>query len=125
MGGPGAGRAGSMIVIFILLIPILALAGLMIAGVLVVIQWALEGIFDHRVGVYFGYAELLTVLGVIAFILYKSDEVCGRGSSSCIDGGEIFAVFAFALVCSLVLIVMPLVLVSTLRLSKWSANRAT
>jgi L-cystine uptake protein TcyP (sodium:dicarboxylate symporter family) len=95
----------------------------MVAGVLVVIQWALERVFRHRVGVYFGYAELLTALGVIAFILYKSDEVCGRGSPSCIDGGEAFAVIPYALVGWLGLIVMPLVLVSTLRLSQWSASR--
>jgi L-cystine uptake protein TcyP (sodium:dicarboxylate symporter family) len=114
-----------MIVVLILSVVISGLAGLMVAGVLVVIQWVLEGIFRHHVGVYFGYAELLTALGLIAFILYKSDEICGRGSPSCIDGGEFFAGIPFVLVGLLGLIVMPLVLVSTLRLSKWSANRAT
>jgi L-cystine uptake protein TcyP (sodium:dicarboxylate symporter family) len=113
-----------MIVLF-LFVAISGLAGLMVAGVLVAIQWTLERAFRHRVGVYFGYAELLTALGVITLILYKADEVCGRGSRSCIDGGEFLAVIAFGLVGSLGLIVMPLVLVSTLRLSKWSANRAT
>jgi hypothetical protein len=112
-----------MMVLF-LLVAISGLAGFMVAGVLVVTQWALERMFRHRVGVHVGYAELLMVLGLIAFTLYKSDEVCGRGSSNCIDGGEFLAVFSFALVGSLVLIVMPLVLLSTLRLSKWSANRA-
>jgi hypothetical protein len=111
--------------ILFLLVAISGLAGLMIAGVLVATQWALEKAFRHRVGVYFGYAELLAAMGVIAFILYKSDEVCGQGSLSCMDGGEHVAVMGFALVGSLVLIVMPLVLLSTLRLSQWSANRAT
>jgi hypothetical protein len=60
----------------------------MIAGVLVATQWALESVFHHRVGVYFGYAELLTAMVVIAFILYESDEICGRGSRNCMDGGE-------------------------------------
>ena len=103
-----------MIILF-LLVAISGLAGLMVAGVFVATQWALERVFRHRVGVYFGYAELLTTMGVIAFILYKSDEVCGSGSRNCIDGGEHVAVMAFALVGSLVLIVMPLVLLSTLR----------
>jgi hypothetical protein len=111
-----------MIVLF--LVAISGLAGLMVAGVFVATQWALERVFRPRVGVYFGYAELLTAMAVIAFILYKSDEVCGRGSPNCTDGGEHVAVMAFALVGSLVLIVMPLVFLSTLRLSKWSANRA-
>jgi hypothetical protein len=112
-------------IVLVLLVVLSSLAGLMVAGVLVAIQWALERAFRHRVGVYFGYAEFLTALGVITLILYKTDEVCGRGSRSCIDGGELLAVIAFALAGSLGLIVMPLVLVSTLRLSKWSANRTT
>jgi hypothetical protein len=114
-----------MIEIFVLFVVISGLAGLMVAGVLVLIQWALEGIFRHHVGVYFGYTELLTALGLIAFILYKSDEVCGRVSPRCTEGGELFAGVPFVLVGLLGLIVMPIVLVSTLRLSKWSADRAT
>jgi hypothetical protein len=114
-----------VIVILILFVVISGLAGLMLAGVLVVIQWALEGIFRHQVGVYFGYAELLTALGLIAFILYKSDEVCGHGPPRCIDGGELFAGIPFVLVGLLGLIVVPIVLVSTLRLSQRSVNRAT
>jgi hypothetical protein len=113
-----------MIILF-LIVAISGLAAFMVAGVLVAIQWSVEGMFRHRVGVYFGYAELLMTLGLIAFILYKSDEVCGRQSHNCIDGGEIVAFFAFALVVSLALIVIPLVILSTRRLSKWSANRAT
>ena len=112
-----------MIVLF-LIVAISGLAGFIIAGVLVVTQWVVEGIFRHRTGVYFGCAELLMVLGLIAFILNKSEEVCGRGSRSCIDGGEFAAVFAFALVVSLGVIVMPLIVLSTVRLSKWSGNRA-
>src|SRR3954447_22340033 len=113
-----------MIVLF-LIVMVSGLAGSMVAGVLVVAQWAVEGIFRHHAGVYFGYVELLIVLGLIAFILKKSDEVCGRRSPQCIEGGEIVAVLAFGLVVSLALIVIPLVLLSMLRLSKWSANRAT
>jgi hypothetical protein len=111
-------------IVLCLLVATSGLAGLLLAGVLVVSQWAIEGIFRHRAGVYVGYAEVLIMLGLIAFILYKSDEVCGRGSRNCIDGGEMVALFAFALVVSLILIVIPLLVLSSVRLSKWSANRA-
>ena len=93
----------------------------MIAGVLAVIQWTLEGILHYRVGVYFGYVTLLTAPVLIAFIFYKVDESCARGL--CIDGGEFGIFIGFALMVSLGLIVMPLVLVSTLRLLKSSKTR--
>jgi hypothetical protein len=108
---------------FLLLIVVIAdiLGGLMIAGVLAAIQWTLEGIFHHRAGVYFGYATLLTIPVLITFIFYKVDEACARGL--CIDGGEFGIFVGFALMVSLGLIVMPLVLVSTLRLLKSSKTR--
>jgi len=110
---------------FALVVAAAALLGLMIASILVAIQWVMEGMFRRRLGVYCGYAELIAVLGLIAFILHKSEEKCGVGSRTCIDGGEWFAVFTFLFAGILGLIVMPVVFVSVLRLSKWSAHRAT
>ncbi|MFL5314840.1 MAG: hypothetical protein ACJ8A0_07155, partial [Microvirga sp.] len=68
----------------ILLVAAGALLGLMIACVLVAIQWVMEGMFHRRVGVYCGYAELIAVLGLIAFVLHKAEEKCGAGSRTCI-----------------------------------------
>src|SRR4051812_9067109 len=109
----------------LVLIAVASLIGFLIAGVLVAAQWTIEGALRCRVGVYFGYAELLIVLIVIAFAYYKIDEACGVGSRTCIDGGEFLALAGAALIGSLGLIVMPIVLLSTLRLSKWSASRQT
>jgi hypothetical protein len=97
------------------------LGALMIAGVLAVIQWTLEGMFHHRTGVYFGYAAILAIPVLIACMFFSMDEACARGL--CTDGGEFGMVVGFALMISLSVIVMPLVLISTLRLLNSSKTR--
>jgi hypothetical protein len=49
----------------LLLIAVAVLIGLIAAGILVAIQWSVEGIFRHRVGIYLGYAEVFAVLATI------------------------------------------------------------
>jgi hypothetical protein len=110
-----------------------ALCGLATVGVLVGIQWALEWIFSRRLGFYCGCVEICLVLGLLGFSVYVLNGACDRyvvegtdqlSPNSCQGGGGVVVLFAYALVGSMGLIVLPLLVFSTWRLAKRPTKRA-
>jgi H+/Cl- antiporter ClcA len=84
--------------------------------------WTVEIVFGRRIGVYLSYATILIVASFAAWVAYdflrpcESVEVTPRHSCE-------WSVLYFLLLGSLVLLTIPSLVLSTIRLRKWSHVR--
>jgi H+/Cl- antiporter ClcA len=95
---------------------------LALAALLGATFWAVEIMFGRRIGVYLSYATILIVASFAAWLVYDLSRPCEfveeRPRHSCE-----WSVLYFLLLASLVLLTIPLLVLSTTMLKKWSDPR--
>jgi hypothetical protein len=100
---------------------------LALAPIIAALSWPVEAVLRRRIGVYFGYVVMFAVAYLIARFAQSEIMECGFGgncselSSPNCDCG--FSLLFKLLIIFLAFVTMPLLLVSQMKLKKWSQSR--
>jgi hypothetical protein len=101
------------------------LLGLALALALIIaaLSWAIEAVLRHRIGFYLGYGVMFVVAFII--LIQASFEIkdCGLFKFGYVEGICELSPLLQLLSAGFILITMPLVLVSQMKLKKWSQSR--
>src|SRR6266481_1638134 len=92
------------------------------ASVLSALCWLIEMTVGRQIGVYAGYAAALAVVLMIVRSIYASLECYGASGSWC--NPHDWLAYDRALAAALTLVSMPLLIVTEMKLRRWSRNRA-